>query len=113
MDIKQLSLSSDSIRPFFSGDNSRPPTRELVFLHTHPLLRPNFLTEIEDELLKAANALSNRSGQKSTEAQRQVLYSAIQEIANALPNLSQDNALEVLKAMRNVYTIAKSITGTP
>lgn len=41
-----FSLTNPDIKKYFDGDNSCAPVRELMYLHTHPLIRPNFLTDI-------------------------------------------------------------------
>lgn len=46
--------NNDDIRRFFEGDDSYIPTSEIVYLHTRPLLRPNFITEVEDLIVKVA-----------------------------------------------------------
>lgn len=50
-----FTLSNPIIGKYFKGESNSPPIAEFLYVDTHPLIRPNFLTELE-ELSKTACA---------------------------------------------------------
>jgi hypothetical protein len=54
---KNFSLSNPDILNYFNGDDTCAPIRELVYLHTHPLVQPIFLTEVNNLVVEAGNRL--------------------------------------------------------
>lgn len=114
MELSNLSLSSPAIAAFFKTGN-KPPVRELLFVHQHPLLKPNFVTDLERLVLQAAETISVADVTDPVTRQRSdTLISCIATIANALPSLDQDRAVEALRAMRAAHDVCQSIlTGKP
>lgn len=52
-----FTLSNNNILDFFTGKSDTAPVNEFKYLHSHPMIRPNFLTEIEDLLKQACEKL--------------------------------------------------------
>lgn len=55
--ISFLLNEHEGIQKFFQGDDSCIPVSEFMYLHTRPLLRPNFLTEINDLVEKVGQKI--------------------------------------------------------
>ncbi len=99
---------NSNVSKFLNRATDEAPTAELIYLHTHPLLRPNFLTEINDLVDQAGEKILQRGiTGKPIEKLEQL---AIQ-IGTSLtdPNISQDNAKVILLAIRDLYELCKKI----
>lgn len=46
--ISFLIEENEAIRKFLEGDDSYIPSSEYMYLHDRPLIRPNFITQIQD-----------------------------------------------------------------
>jgi hypothetical protein len=49
--------NNQGIKEFFEGKDTYIPTSELNYLRKHPLVRPNFLTQIDDLLIGSISKL--------------------------------------------------------
>lgn len=52
-------FSNTEILNWFEGKVVPPPVKQFKYLHTHPLVKPNFITEIEGLILKAGHDASH------------------------------------------------------
>lgn len=97
-----FSFDNTKVAVFFSGEDSDPPIDELIYLHTHPLIRPNFLVELDELVIMAGHKLKakNMSGYPVQE-----LIRIATEIGKALPTINSDNALSILLEMRNLKNL--------
>lgn len=99
---------NEKIRNFLNGDDSDPPTSELIYLHSHPLIRPSFLTEIESLVLEASAAI------QAKKLQGKVLEDFTRlaiTIGTQLPDITQSNALSILLAIREIYQLSNKLIG--
>lgn len=55
--ISFLIEDNEIIHKFLNGDDSNIPVSEFMYLHTRPLLRPNFLTQIDDLVNKVGRKI--------------------------------------------------------
>ena len=101
-----FSLKNTKIKSFFGGDDSFPPVSELLYLHTHPLIRPNFLTEIENLVKEAEEYLI---ANKITGSITKELEEIAINIGTKLPELTEENSLELLKEIRKLYILCKNL----
>lgn len=103
-----LSFSNTNIKDFFNGSDAYIPTRELIYVHTHPLIRPNFVNELETLLLKAGDILiaKNMKGHPVEELAKVAI-----EIGSSLPGINEDNAGKILFSMRKAYKLCNQIIG--
>ena len=108
METVNLSLTAPRIAAYFKGDNSYLPTSELLYVHTHPLVEPNFLAEIESVVSITADDMARRN---VTGKPVERFAEMAQRLGKLLPDLTQDNAAEALETLRDIYTLCKKITG--
>lgn len=101
-----FTLNNQLIKDFFEGDDSYIPSGELMYLHEHPLVSPNFLTELEGLILQAGGVIQkhNIKGYPISELEALAI-----EIGKYLPEITVDNAPLILKAMRKTYRISKDL----
>jgi hypothetical protein len=95
-----FTFSNPSVEEFFSGDS--PPSPTLVsayqFLHNHPLIKPSFLTVIQDEV-NNTHLHVQRKGIKG-----EAIFNPLVDAARRLGlNLPDDNPAEGLIALRDLY----------
>lgn len=110
MEIADLSLDSPRIRQYFAGDDSYVPTSELLYVHTHPLVQPNFVADIERIVNTTAIYLMGR-GMTGKPVERFTELAV--RLGSLLPDLNKENAAEALGTLRDVYSLCLKITGTP
>lgn len=99
--MKLLIDSHEGITSFFKDNNdSFIPTNELVYIHTHPLMRPNFVTQIEQVVTETGELIiqKNLTG-KPIEDLTQLAI----KLGKLMPDLNADNAKEVCLALREIY----------
>lgn len=110
MEIADLSLDNPRIRKYFSGDDSYVPTSELLYVHTHPLVQPNFLSDIERIVNTTALHMSERS-MTGKPVERFTIMAA--KLGRLLPDLTKDNAAQALGVLRDIHRLCLQVTGTP
>lgn len=98
---------NEAIRNFFYGSDHYIPTNEIVYLGEHPLIRPNFMTEIED-LVKQTGDFIVTNGLNGFALDELTNYAIT--LGNLLPDITRENAKETLMALRGVYTLCNDIT---
>ena len=101
-----FSFQNTKIMAFFNGDNSNPPTDELIYLHTHPLIRPNFLVQIDMLTMQAGDKIKNMNlvGFPTQEMARIAI-----EIGSTMPIIDKTNALSILMEMRKLYSLCTGL----
>jgi hypothetical protein len=109
MSIIDLSFNNISIANYFSGDNSYIPVSELLYIHTHPLVRPNFLTDIEMLINQVAVKIAAKpvNGVPATDLANYAVSLAVE-----LQNLTETNAPVVLGLLRVIYTYCNNLLTT-
>src|ERR1017187_693675 len=102
-----LSFSNPNILSYFKGDDSYKPVRELLYLHTHPLSRPNFLTELETLIDKMGEVLIAKKVPSNTKVVID-LYDLTSQLGVQLGTLEIPNPEEVLQLLRKIYVLCNS-----
>lgn len=94
------------IQAYFDGDDSYVPQGELIYLHTHPLVKPNFLVQLEQMILDCGKFIKARNitGFPIEELERLGI-----KLGQLLPNVTYDNAAQVMGVMRELYVLCKNI----
>ena len=104
---KDFSLNNPDIKKYFEGDDSYAPVRELMYLHTHPLIRPNFLLEIGNLIDQVGTKLVARKVPPSSKIIRD-LESLCISLGQTLPD-TEEAAGRMLPYLRDTYTICVSL----
>lgn len=110
MEPSNLSIRSPQIRAYFEGKGVYIPTGELLYIHTHPLIKPNFLADLEMFVNQTSEYLvfSKMSGKP---VERLAIMAT--KLGRMLPDLNKDNAEQALDVLRDVYRLCSKLTGTP
>lgn len=103
-----FSFNNQDIKAYFEGDDSNPPYRELVYLHTHPLVQPNFLSEI-DQMVKVAGERLSSKDVPSTSTYINKLESLCIELGQSIPELKVENPELTLAIFKDIYILCKDI----
>jgi hypothetical protein len=93
------------IKKFFEGDDSYIPTSELIYLHTHPLVRPNFLTELSEMLTQAGKLIQKH---KLTHYSDRLMHIALR-MGQELPTITEEQAKIILSATRDAYQLSNEL----
>lgn len=105
-----LTFNNSIIKAYFDGDDSYVPSSELIWLHTHPLVTPNFLTQLEELILEAGRIIiaKNMNGYPIAKLEELAI-----KIGTELPDITLETAPKILDAMRELYKLCNVITGKP
>lgn len=101
-----LSFKNELIKKYFEGDDSYIPSSELVYLHTHPLIKGSFLVEIERMVNESTEIIISKNIQGIIIAR---FIEATQKFGAELPTISQENAPRILHQLRIVYGLCKKL----
>lgn len=105
-----FSASNPSIKAWLDRDSDEQPVREFLYLHEHPQVRPNFVTDIEILIYETGQHMlsKNISGAPANK-----LVSLAEAFANKLNDFVQDRSEEgaerVLESLRDLYRICNRI----
>jgi hypothetical protein len=101
----QFLLSAPNIKRYFdTGEN--PPISELLYLHTHPLILPNFLSEINDMIKVTTDKIiaNNIQGKPIGE-----LVRICEELKEDIVHLDNETGLRVLSNYRDLYNLCEGV----
>lgn len=105
--IQDFSFNNPLIRDYFEGQGHYAPVPELMYIHSHPLIHPNFLSDIEALVNHTAQVLEEKN-MKSGPVNRFVHLA--QSLGKLLPILSESNASEALIVLREIYQFCRKLT---
>ena len=103
-----FSFNNPDIRKYFEGDDSCAPTRELIYLHNHPLVRPNFVAEIDQMVIEATTILLAKKVSKESKIVKE-LESLCIELGKTIPNVQIENPEATLTHLRSLYHLCKKV----
>ncbi len=102
-----FTFNNTNIKAFFdTGEN--PPVSEFLYLHSHPLVRPNFILQLEDQILR----LNDRALQGKNVSTRVIdeLVAISIEIGSKVTSIyKEETAKEILSAFRRSYLLCNSL----
>lgn len=103
-----FSFNNPAIKKYFEGDGTYVPTRELMYLHTHPLIKPNFIMEIDNLVIQAGNKLiaKNTPGNSKTVTGLQDLCI---KLGTSMTDLDIKSAEEMLIHLRTLFVLCNKI----
>jgi hypothetical protein len=108
MATADLSFSNPSISNYFNAKTESPPVAELLYLHTHPLVQPNFLGQIE-ELINITGDMMEQKAMTGKPVDR--LTTLTSKLGRRLPVITNENAPEILDILRDIYRLCCKLTG--
>ena len=106
-----FTLGNPAIRDYFTGRSEAPPVSEAIYLHTHPLVRPNFLTEIMDYIDEQGCKMASRG--METRAPVNELIQIVCEMGELMESLNHSSAPRMLALMKSACDILARVTGRP
>jgi hypothetical protein len=105
-----FSIENPQIKGWLNRENDLVPVREFVYLHDHPLIRPNFLSDIEVLIFVTGQHMLAR-GISGAAGKRLLAFS--ETFANRLEvfvrEKSENVAKEVLESLREIYLLCEKI----
>ena len=104
---KDFSFNNIGIKKYFEGDDSYAPIRELIYLHTHPLVQPNFIIEINNLVKVAGDKLIARNANSSSKAVQDLQDLCI-KLGQTLPE-DEVMAEMSLRYLRDLYNLCNKI----
>jgi hypothetical protein len=106
MATTDFTFDNPLISAYFTGSNSYVPSAELMFVHTHPLIRNSFLAQIE-VLINETKEFLIRKNMKGIVLEKFTTYTI--QLGAELPKLSQQSAPNVLIILRNIYVLCNQL----
>lgn len=106
--IMDFSFKNPMISDYFKGSDKYVPVPEMMYIHSHPLVMPNFIAEIE-ELINNTHGVLLSKNVKQGSSNR--LVQLAQSLGKLLPILDDNNAAEALCVLREIYKLCLVITG--
>ena len=106
MALGDFSFKNPQILNYFKGSDEYIPSSELIFIHSHPLVKPNFLDELEAMILKTHQIIQKKNI-------RGIIIDRLSNLAMKfgaeLPTITQENAPTILTHLRGIYEICDSL----
>src|SRR4051812_36030376 len=103
------------IKAFFEGSNNYAPVGELVYVHTHPLVIPNFMTQLSEMIAIAGKTMEKHNiGPYYNERLSEIAIGIGRELSaydgvNAI-QITVSNATAILEHMREAYKLCKDLS---
>jgi hemerythrin len=101
-----LTLNNAQIKAYFNGSNSYIPTIEFMYLHTHPLVRPSFIDEIEAVITQAAAKVKTKKIVGSIVTR---MTEITKDLGVELSSVTEANAPQILNLLREAYKTCRFI----
>ena len=108
MSAIDFSLKNTIISDYFIGKTDDPPIAEFTYIHAHPLIQPNFVSEIELLINETAEYMvqKNMVGKPVNK-----LFTLAENLGKQLPMDHEDKASEALILLREIYQFCNKLTG--
>lgn len=106
--ITDFSFNNPLISKYFLGSDDYVPVAEFMYINSHPLIQPNFISQIEVIINETSEYLS-RKNMKGGPVSKFVHLA--QRLGAVLPAHTEKQAAEALKVLRELYSLCKQITG--
>lgn len=105
-----FSFSNPQIKDWFDGKTDTVPVRQFVYVHEHPLIKPNFVAQMDGLIYEAGRSLVAKNI-KGAPANKLVDKSKIfvKALEVFLLDKNEVNAENVLKALRDIYVLCLKI----
>lgn len=100
-----FTFKNQLLKKYFEGDNSYIPTSELIYLHDHPMVKPNFMTELSQLIKEAGDLMVKHKLLHYSDR----LSSIAIRMGKELPEITEDNARVILGTMREAYQLSNEL----
>jgi hypothetical protein len=102
-------LTNPKVEAYFKGDDTDPPVSELIYIHSHPMLHPTFLDEVDALLVTTAKHILAKN---ITGYPIQSLAEIAISIGTKMPTFNEGSAPLILTELRNLYVLCNHIIDT-
>jgi hypothetical protein len=101
-----LIKDNDNLNRFFNQDDSHIPIAEFMYVHTHPFITPNFLSEIEAISTEAFMLVitKNLRGKLIDDLERIGVT-----LGKNICEVNEESSREILLVLRELYILSKNI----
>jgi hypothetical protein len=106
MALADFSLENPQIKAYFEGSDKYIPSSELMYIHTHPLVKPNFLDQLEALILKTTVLIQSKNIRGSIIDKFVALAT---KFGAELPNINRENAPTILSHLREIYKLCNGL----
>lgn len=106
MSIVDLSLKNESIKDYFLGSDFYVPVSELIYVHEHPMIRPNFLADLEVIILRTSKLMEDKNIKGKVVDK---FLNLTIKLGQELPVISKENAPRILSTLRAVYMLCTKL----
>lgn len=103
-----LTSNNSMIKDYFTGVGKYVPSAELIYLHTHPLITPNFVTELEAIIARAGEILAKHPNAHLISKFTNLAIT----IGKELPEVNYETAPKILDAMKEISGLCTGIIDT-
>lgn len=101
MSTNDFSFKNSLILKYFTDPNAKyVPSAELIYIHTHPLVTPNFLNEIQELINTTTLEFNNK---RLTGIPVEKLTDSAIELGQALVKVDSTTAPNILRILRDIY----------
>lgn len=108
--LQDFTLNNPFIKEYFDfKEGSQVPVREFKYLHEHPLIYPNFISQVDTKVQEAVLILSEG---KTRDSRTKALLNLTKTLGTLLSSYKDEDIPRVLEVLRKVYRTCVDITGT-
>lgn len=104
--IMDFSFNNPLIKNYFEGSDEYIPVAELMYVHSHPLIHPNFLHDIERLLNQTLEVIVRKNIKGGLHSK---FLHLTQSLGKLLPLTAESNAAEALTVLREIYVFCNKI----
>jgi hypothetical protein len=97
------------VQAYFNGDDSYVPLGELKYLHSHPLVSPNFVTELEDIILRAGGLAKKYKISYVTDEVMKEGVIIGQCLKGEGLEITDQSGITMLESLRRLYKLCKDV----
>jgi hypothetical protein len=106
MPVTDMSFKNQMIAGYFNGSDEYIPSSELIYVHSHPLVKPNFLDELESLILNTSQLIQKKKI-RGTIIENIAALTA--KFGAELPSITQENAPRILNNLREIYKLCNGL----
>lgn len=109
MQTSFLLNENENLNNFFNKDSDFVPVAEFMYIHSHPLIRPNFLTEITDKSTEAMEIILDRGikGKTIEDLERVGVI-----LGENILDVTEEKAKTIMLVLRDLYKLSNTIIKT-